>query len=228
MRKTINLRTKEKIEMLDNLRTLLVAGIPIITALDELIEESKGPVHKVLLSVRHDVSEGKSLFSSLDALENTMDKVTLNLIKSAEQSGSLEETLKDIIIFLKRSEEFSSKIKAALLYPTMVVALFLGILLIILYYVIPRISSVFYKLKVDIPITTRVLIIVSNFFVENTVAILSGLLFISVMVSVLYHFKKRSLQTLTFSLPLMEIWQKNLILQDSQGTLRCCYDQECL
>ncbi len=197
----IRLPNKEKLTLVSNLATMLSAGIPILEAVESLEEESKGELQKILTQLKDDINQGNTVGDSFGRHTKTFDPVTINLLKSAEESGKLDETLKKVAVYIKKNIEFSGKVKSAMVYPTLVFALFIGILIVILTYVIPRIAEVFSKLKVTLPLATRVIIRASDIFLAYTIPIILGTLLLIILVALLFKFKKRLLANMLFSLP---------------------------
>lgn len=197
----IRLPNKEKLTLVSNLATMLSAGIPILEAVESLEEESKGNLKKVLTQLKADINQGKSVGESFERHSKTFDPVTLNLLKSAEESGKLDETLKKVADHIKKNIEFSGKVKSAMVYPMLVFFLFIGILVVILTYVIPRIAEVFSKLRVTLPLATRIIIRASDIFLAYTIPIIAACIILIVLIVLLFKFKKRMLLNMLFSLP---------------------------
>lgn len=196
------LPSSERLALINNLSVLLASGVPIIEAVDSLLSESKGTLKKILLKLKEDLNQGKGISYSFSKSPNVFDAVTVNIIKAAEESGTLETALKDLTINIKKDIEFSEKIKAAMLYPVLVVAVFIMVMLVILTFVIPRISQVFTKLQINLPLPTRILVALSNFVINYYpyIAIVSVALMI--ILFFLYRFKRIWLINLLYSLPL--------------------------
>lgn len=184
----ITIPGKEKISLIANLSTLLGAGISILEAIDSLLEDAKDNQKILLSTLKQDVSQGNRIHTSLAKFPRIFDKVTVNLIKASEEAGTLETTLKDIKKNIKKEMEFNDKVKSALLYPVLILVVFFGVLLLMLIVVIPRISTVFSRLKVDLPLPTKVLIFVSNLLLDYTLPII--VITVAVTIGLFFLFKK--------------------------------------
>jgi type II secretory pathway component PulF len=88
MRK-IRLPVNEKLNLINNLSTMLSAGIPILEAVESLVEEAKGNQKKVLLQLSEDLIAGKNISTSFASFPFVFDKVSVNLIKASEEAGTL-------------------------------------------------------------------------------------------------------------------------------------------
>ncbi|OGG03585.1 hypothetical protein A2W14_03340 [Candidatus Gottesmanbacteria bacterium RBG_16_37_8] len=187
----IILSGNEKISFLSNLSTMLTAGISILEAIDALLEDAKGKNKKFLEIIREDIVQGNHLYYSFDKFPHIFDAITVNLIRAAEEAGTLEITLKDMRISIQKEMEFSDKVKQAMIYPILIGFVFLGVLLLMLVVVVPKISDVFLRLKVDLPLPTQVLIFSSNFFLKNTLYIILTI-FVSTLAAIFIYRRNKS------------------------------------
>lgn len=209
---SITISSQERLSLISNLATMLSSGIPILEAIDSLLDGAKGNQKKLLENLHHNLNQGKSISDSMSHLPKIFDPITVNLVKAAEESGTLETTLKDIAINLKKELEFSDKVKGALAYPAVVLLTFLGVVIVILTFVIPRIATVFGRLKVTLPLPTKILIAISSFFLDYTIFIVGGLVILGFILFFVYRFNKKFLLNIFFSLPLLSKLAKQIDL----------------
>lgn len=147
--------------------TLLSAGIPIDEMLTAVAEQSeKNQVKSVLLGVRARVLEGYSLADSLNAFPNAFPKLYRTTVASGEKSGKLDLILEKLAEHIERQQKLKQKITTALLYPAMMTVVSILIVIFLLVYVVPRIISTFNQVNIALPLSTRVLIAISNFFLH--------------------------------------------------------------
>lgn len=205
----ITISTSEKIALVGNLATMLGAGIPIIEAVDSLLEGTKGNIRTILETLKADLMQGKRVYLSLSVFPRVFDTVTISLIHASEEAGTLETTLKDLREHIQKDAEFMDKVKLAMLYPTFIFLIFIFVLLVMLFFVMPKISSVFMRLRVDLPLPTRMMIAVSNLFTQHTLYV--GLGFAAFVVASIIIFKTQKQRILNFiyALPLIS----NLVKQ---------------
>ena len=201
--KNITLSANEKLTLIGNLATLLSAGIPIMEAVDSILADSKGSAKIVLTALKSDLAQGLPISATFAKFPKSFDPVIVNLVKAAEEAGNLETTLKDLTVTIEKDIEFAGKIKAALVYPVLVVIVFMAVILVILTFVVPRIASVFTKLKITLPLATKILIATSNIFLSYTPFIIVGFLTLAVGLILLYKTKKKLFVRFLTSLPLM-------------------------
>ena len=174
MKKTVNLKNitisnSEKIELIMNLSTMIAAGISILSAVESLLEDAKGNQKIVLQTLNDHIFQGKRVYTAFAKFPEIFDKVTVNIVKAAEESGTLDVILKDIKDNIRKEMEFNDKLKSALMYPVLIMFVFVGVLLMILIVVIPKISVVFLRLRVELPLPTKILMFASDIVMNHTV-----------------------------------------------------------
>ena len=198
---SIRLRSSEKLELISNLGAMLSAGIPLLESIDALLDGAKGRMKIVLVRLRKDSEAGKTIADSFAQFPNSFDSIAINLIHGGEQAGNLEEILKDLAETIRREIEFSSKVKGALAYPIFVMLIFAIIMVVILSFVIPRIAQVFLKLKVVIPLPTKILIFMSELLLGYWPWVIASLAVAIVMGVFLYKARRRQMISMLSSLP---------------------------
>jgi type II secretory pathway component PulF len=200
---SVRISAKEKIEMFSNLGTMLTAGIPILGAVISLLEEAKGNTAKVLETVKKDLEAGQVLNDSFAKFPRSFDKVTVSLVKAAEEAGTLEVALKDLKEGIRKEMEFNDKIKSALMYPVFVMFVFVGVMLMMLVVVIPRIATVFNRLKVDLPLPTKLMIFASNALIYQWHWVLVGFAIIIAAILLLFRYQRLMIVSAFASLPMI-------------------------
>lgn len=157
--------------MLTNLSTMLSAGIPILEVIETMLEDVKGNQLKVYKSMREDVIQGKHLYEAFSRFPNIFNKVTINIIKAAEEAGNLDQTLKDIKAQSVKDSEFRDKVLFALMYPALITVVMGGVMLMILIVVVPKIATVFSRMTIELPLPTKIMIWASNMLLTNTIPV---------------------------------------------------------
>lgn len=161
--------------------TLLEAGIPIdemLTAVAEQAEQDH--IKRVLLGVRARVLEGFSLAKSLDAFPRSFPKLYRTTIASGEKSGKLSLILHKLADYIDRQRKMKSKILQAMLYPSLMSAVSILIVIFLLIYVVPKIVTTFTQVEMKLPLSTQILIAISNYFVHYGLYTLLGLVILIV------------------------------------------------
>lgn len=198
-----SLSANDKIALISNLHTMLDSGIPILETVESLLDGSKGGSRKLLLALKQDLGQGQHMYVTFAKFPKIFDKVTVSIIKSSEESGTLDTALEDLKLSIRKDIEFNDKIRSALIYPAFIVVVFVLVMIVILVQVVPKIATVFSQLNVVLPLPTKIMIFMSNALMAYTIPIIivTGVL----ITGVVYLFKqnrKLFINALT-SLPLV-------------------------
>ncbi len=211
--KRINRKTL--IEFSNNLSIMIRAGIPITEALRELTESEKNYFFKeILRSITSNIELGSNLSDSLYPYRRLFPPVFLNLIKVGEETGRLDESLREIAEHLRRIEDLNAAIKRAMIYPLFAIVATLGAMFFWLIYVLPKILQVFKDLKITLPFTTRVLMAVSDFLRQYWFLIPLGIISFFFAIKVLRATEKTRLllDKLVLKLPIIKLIIYNKLL----------------
>ncbi len=160
------------------LSTMLMAGIPLITALSVIVEQFKGrAMGKVLEDIYISVQSGSMLSRALAEKGECFPEILINMTEAGELSGSLDKTLERMATHFEKELKLKQKIVNALIYPAIVLLVAFGVLVIMLVYVIPTFVGIFDELGVDLPATTKFIIAASNFTRKNIIYIIIVIIF---------------------------------------------------
>lgn len=169
--------------------TMLRAGITLPEALEIIREETKNKkLIKVLYDLSYEVRKGKSFSSVLSKYKDDFDPVFITMIKAGEESGTLEKSFDYLAKQMLAAHEISQKVKGALMYPAVIVAAMMANFIVMLVFVLPKLSSVFLELNVELPPATRIVLNIGNFIEKNTIEVIAGfavigfILFLVIMV----------------------------------------------
>lgn len=144
--------------------TLFEAHIPVIEALKTLVGESENKfMREALAKVLDDVTGGLVLSQSLAKHPHIFSSFYVQLVRSGEESGKLQEVFTYLADYLERSYELTSKARNSLIYPAFVLAAFVGVLIVMMVTVIPRLISIFQETGQEIPFYTQAVISLSLF-----------------------------------------------------------------
>jgi type II secretory pathway component PulF len=199
----ITLSSSEKLGLIGSFATMLTAGIPILDVVNSLREDTKGAQKKILDAMIEDLMQGKHMYLTLSRFPRVFDKVTVNVIKASEEAGTLDVALKDLKETIQKEIEFNDKVKSALIYPVFIMIVFAGVLLMILTFVVPKISVVFSRLRVDLPLPTRILIFLSNLIVSHTVELFVGVAVVGAGLYIIYKKQRDLILNGIYSFPLI-------------------------
>ncbi len=154
----------DRIFFLDHLRTMIHAGLSLIEGLHVLGKETQ---NKKFASIVHDITQyvekGNQLSESLKLYPKIFPPLQTNMIASGEIAGKLEDALDQVVVQMKKSHELTSTVKGAMIYPSVIVGaiIVIGILMVTL--VLPKLTAMFDEFGAELPLSTRILIAVTDF-----------------------------------------------------------------
>ncbi len=206
----IRLKTKEKLSLFSDLSTMLGAGIPILDAVESLQKDAEGTMKQALTHIGQSLYNGELLSQALAQMPQSFDYININLIRAAEAGGTLEATLHDIVISEKKEIDFSTQLRNTMIYPVFVMVVFMGVVVLMLTFVIPRISEVFTSLNVKIPLVTRLMIKASQFLIAHWALVVGILFVLTVLVIFLVRRYKKVLLRFVMELPVVSTLGTNI------------------
>ena len=139
------------------------AGIPLTDGLRDLRDTLEHPrFREVLTTLCEDMESGKVLSQCMAAHPEAFDKVFVSLIRAGEQTGRLAEVFRNLADALKWQDELASQTKKLLIYPAMVFLVVTAVIIFLLTYLVPQVTTLLKTMNVDMPMQTRVLIFASQ------------------------------------------------------------------
>lgn len=147
--------------------SLTKAGVPIIKAIAGLAESTdQESLRDSLRKLSKDLAGGKSLTLSMQEQSDIYSSLFISMVNVGENTGRLEDVFKQLADYYSMEYETRKRISAAMRYPTLVILFIAAAMVVLNIFVIPVFSQMFAKFGVDLPLTTRILIGTSNFFVQ--------------------------------------------------------------
>ncbi len=155
------------------LSTMINAGLPLVQGLEILEKQQENPTFKKALSeIRSDVEAGSTLADSMRKKTKIFDNLFTNMIEAGETGGILDTILTRLAAFMEKSMALKKKIKGAMTYPTVCLAISIVILIVILVFVVPVFKTMFEGFGHSLPLPTQIVVNLSNFFKSNFVYII--------------------------------------------------------
>lgn len=146
------------------LGAFLRAGIPILRALDVLVEEAdQKATRRVLQAISDDLRSGSTLAQAVDRHPKDFPDYYRGILRSAELTGRLDSTLDQLAGYLERDLEARRKIVSAMVYPAIVAVMSAGTVLVLSVFVLPKFEDFFAGLNADLPLPTRMLLAATGF-----------------------------------------------------------------
>ncbi len=150
------------------LAVLLNAGLSIVRGLQTINKQTRfGKMRVILDDIINMIQSGKTFSGALAHYPDSFSKVYINVVKSGETGGALDDVLKRLADYLERNLRLTQRIKAALIYPSLVLVVSIIILGFIIAFVIPRFMELFQNTGIALPLLTRGLLAFSNFLLER-------------------------------------------------------------
>jgi len=156
---------KERLLFCEQLGVMIGSGTSIIEGLEAIREETLNQFFSDIVNqVITDVKSGTSFSNSLKKHPKAFSDIFVNMMKSGEESGKLDLSLKRLTLQIENEYELNRKIKNALYYPAFILTALVIVLVLVMTYVIPQLTSIFNDSGVKLPFLTRMVIGVSHFF----------------------------------------------------------------
>lgn len=152
--------------------TMLKAGLPLIDALSNLVQQIKNTYFReVVRSILQDVQGGTSLSVAMKRYPNVFNNLYVSLVASGEASGKLDETMERLAEMLEADLDFKGKIKGAMIYPAIVVVAMSAVGVFMITTIIPKIAEVYEDFGAELPLPTRILIGISDIIRNYTIVV---------------------------------------------------------
>ncbi len=147
--------------------TLMESKMPVGTSLRNLYQQTKKPILKeAIFEISSDVDSGLSLSQAIERQGKIFSEFYINMIRTAEITGRLEEAMNFLADYLDKESMWYSRIRGALIYPIIVVILFFGVAIVMLTTVFPQIEPIFREVDVELPFITQVFFTGGNFILQ--------------------------------------------------------------
>lgn len=200
-------KAEELILFTKQLKTMLVAGIPIIQLLRVLENQTENKkLRNAITAVMLDIREGLPLYDAFGKHQRIFSPLYINMIRAGEQSGTLPEVLERLVYILEHEHKVKSDVKSALQYPIIVLVALGVAFVVLLTFVIPRFAGIFERVGMALPMPTRVSIGLYNYLHEYWHVTIVFL--VIVIVSLRYFHRKTELgkylwDTMLLNIPVM-------------------------
>lgn len=194
---------KERLAIVQNLATMLNAGLPLIDALKTLQMETKNRATKKLLArINAAVDNGSPLWRAMDSL-HFFSPHAIALIRIGEEAGNLAQNMEYLAAQQEKDQGLREKVKMAMIYPIIVMVLMFIVVMGLGLFVLPQLVQVLFNLNVDLPLVTRIVIAFSNSFSQNGHIVVPGILGGALLLAILGKFTrfKVVIQWITFRIP---------------------------
>lgn len=203
------------------LSTMINAGLPLTESLTILKNQEESSMAPVASSALRDIEGGMALAESFGKFPKVFSSVYLALIRAGESAGVLDKILSRLADNLESQREFKAKVKGAMMYPVIIIIGMALVMMLMMIFVIPKLTSLYTEFDASLPKPTEILIAISNFFVKF------WWLVIFLFFGGVYLFKiinstksgRRKIDEWKFKIPIFGKLQKQIIFAEFTRTL---------
>jgi type IV pilus assembly protein PilC len=178
------IKTKELVIFTRQFATMIDAGLPLVQCLKILGDQQENPTFKKIIEeVRSDVEQGSTFADALFKHPKPFDSLFCNLVAAGEVGGILDTIMNRLAVYLEKADALARKVKGAMVYPTTVLVVAIGVVVLLLVKVIPTFEKMFADFGSDLPGPTQIVVNISHFMQEwiglamagGTIAVISFL-----------------------------------------------------
>ncbi|KKS26550.1 MAG: Type II secretion system F domain protein [Parcubacteria group bacterium GW2011_GWA2_42_11] len=158
----------EKMLFARHLAVMIGAGLSLNRALDILaLQTNSKKLTKVLRIISEDINKGQTFSDSLAKYPTIFSGLFVSMVRVGETGGNLEEILKLLAEQMKKDHTLRSSVRSAMIYPSVILVAMIGIGITMMIVVVPKLSSIFSDMKMELPYSTRLIIFISNFLSQH-------------------------------------------------------------
>lgn len=169
--------SREVVLLSRQIATLFEAQVSALRIFKLLAEQAQKPfLRGVLSEISDDLQNGSSISNALAKHPKVFSNFYINMVRSGEESGKLDETFLYLADYIDRSYELSSKARNALVYPGFILLTFLGVMILMLTVVIPKIGQIISDSGQQLPFITQVVLGISTFFIDYGIFLLVAII----------------------------------------------------
>ncbi|NLZ74667.1 type II secretion system F family protein [Candidatus Falkowbacteria bacterium] len=199
------IKTKDLVVFSRQFSVMISANVPVVESLLILVDQTDNIAFKNMLAeIAFEVDSGSFLSDSFAKRPKVFSDFFVNIVRSGESSGKLDEVLNYLADETEKNYDISSKIKGAMIYPIFIVIALIGVAIILMIYIIPSLTSTFTESGLDLPWATRAVMAVSN-FLQKYIVVLAFAIVGFVLLLRLYaktYGGRRNLDILKLKLPI--------------------------
>ncbi|HSW97911.1 MAG TPA: type II secretion system F family protein [Candidatus Saccharimonadales bacterium] len=156
-------KSKDLILFTRQLSSMIASGLTLTQALHILDNQmQKSSMQEIVEKIIADIEEGKTLSQAISKYPDVFSPIYISLVQAGESAGFLENILKRLADNLEKQQDLQNTIRSALLYPVIIVVLMIVVISLMMILVIPQLTSLYTGLNLSLPISTQIIIAISN------------------------------------------------------------------
>lgn len=181
------MKEKETLIVTKQLSIMLASGLPLDQSLNIIAEQTKNKkMGEIIYTIKNDIEGGSTLANALKKHKEVFSDLYVNMINSGEKTGNLDGVLKRLTDMMEKSIALKRKIKGALIYPTIVSIVAVGVIALIMTFVIPTFAEMYSSSGMHLPLPTQIVISVSLFLKANIVYMLLAIIALIIIIRIFY------------------------------------------
>ncbi len=202
------IKAKDLVIFSRQLSVMISASVTVVESLLILVEQTDNISLKNLISdIAYDVTSGSFLSDALAKYPKVFSDFFVNIIRSGETSGKLDEVLAYLADEMEKAYDMKSKIKGAMIYPMFIITSLFGVGIVLMVYVIPNLTSILTETGATLPLSTRLVIGTSDFLINYSLLIV--IVLVALILLVRFYLKtyggRRKLDVLKLRLPIFGV-----------------------
>jgi len=195
---------KDKLFFTQNLQIMIKNGLPLDKSLKALSEQTVNKRLKIILAdLALATQKGLAFSDSLMKYESIFGNFFISMVKAGEMSGSLDKVLEQVYLQIKKMYSLRGKIVSAMIYPIIVISAMILIGIGMVVFIIPKITDIFTQSHVELPLTTKIIVGISDFFIHDWILLSGGIIILIFIITLLLKIPgfKRFYRSLLLKLP---------------------------
>lgn len=165
--------SKDLVTFTRQLSTMISAGLPISRALEVLAAQTTNSrLKKITIEALRDIEGGATMSAALGRHDNVFPDTYRALVMAGEASGKLDEILLRLADTMEKQRELQSRFTAALIYPAIIFLAMIGVFVLMMLFVVPRLAEMYESLNVELPLPTQIMISISDFMTSRWYVVL--------------------------------------------------------
>ena len=167
MSKMTRVTTADRINFTRQFATLIGAGLPVAQSLRTVMEQTDSKAMKgVLEEMNAQIESGHSLSDAMSKHPEVFNNVYMSLVKAGEVSGTLDDSLKRLAAQEEKDQKIMSRIKGAMMYPLISLAVIIAVFVYMMVAVVPEVENLYDSMNEDLPGLTVALVNIKNFIID--------------------------------------------------------------
>lgn len=161
------------------LASLIRASVPILRSLSLIAQQTENnALRKVVSDLETQIRDGKMLSESLAKYPHLFNNLYVNMVKSGEKGGALDEVLYNLALYREKEQEFRRKVQSALAYPILIILVGIATVFVMFTFFLPKLTVLFEGMKQALPLSTRILMRITEFMSGNWYLFIIALVFL--------------------------------------------------